>query len=157
MPRRPAQLSGSERKAKPRGRPFPKGKSGNPGGQPKSLVEVKRLATENAEELWALLMKRARKGDKVCIVKGLEWALGKPRLAVEITGRDGKPLDLKASVKLDEQPSARTAAIIEALDRAGVLVVAGAARGAAEVADAEDDVLRAAHAAPDASGVPPPR
>lgn len=146
-------------KGPPRGKPFKKGPDArrSPGGQPKALAEVKQQARNDAGDLWDLLMKRARKGDKFCIVKGLEWALGKPRLAVEITGKDGKPLDLKASVTLDEQPSSRTAAIIEALDRAGVLVVADAARGAAEEADAENNPVHSASAASDAGGVPPPR
>ena len=30
-------------KAKPRGRPFPKGVSGNPGGRPKTIPEVKEI------------------------------------------------------------------------------------------------------------------
>lgn len=143
----------------PKGKPFT-GKNDprrNNGGVPREVREVKAQAKEDADELWRLLMKKARKGDRFCIVKGLEWALGKPRLMVELTGKDGKPLDMKASVTIDEQPSDRTAAIIEALERAGIAVAAEAAAGAGAAADAADDVLRAAHAAPNPSGVPPPR
>ncbi len=49
----------SEKTAKPRGKPFPKGQSGNPGGRPKTDPEVKALlkgATPAAAQLLIQLM-----------------------------------------------------------------------------------------------------
>jgi hypothetical protein len=159
MARRSAQNSGAEQpKRKPRGKPFTKGRDGrrNNGGVPKSVREVKALAAADAEKLWGYLMKRAAKGDRFLIKAGLEWALGKPRMTVEMTGKDGQPLEMKASVQVDDEPSTRTAAIIAALERAGVVVASVAVEGAATAADAEADAVHPAPAASDTGGVPSP-
>ncbi len=40
----------STKKKMPRGRPFKKGQSGNPGGRPKAIAEVRDLARAQTEE-----------------------------------------------------------------------------------------------------------
>ncbi|GAA3674935.1 DUF5681 domain-containing protein [Acetobacter lovaniensis] len=42
-----AENKTAEQKKKPRGKPFQKGVSGNPGGRPKSIKEVKEAAREH--------------------------------------------------------------------------------------------------------------
>lgn len=97
-----AENSGPERKGKKaagsaRGRPFPKGKSGNPGGRPKELAEVKDLArghTVLAIRTLAEIAKGARSAvARIMAAEALlNRAWGKPTLAVELTGKDGGPI-----------------------------------------------------------------
>ena len=46
----------------PRGRPFPKGKSGNPGGRPRDLAGLRELARLHAPEAIEELARLATKG-----------------------------------------------------------------------------------------------
>lgn len=76
---------------------FQKGKSGNPGGRPKELAQVKELArahTVEAVETLVEVMKTARSA--VARIMAADSVLnrgwGKPTQAVELTGKDGRPI-----------------------------------------------------------------
>src|SRR6185312_16441051 len=62
---------------KPRGRPFPPGVSGNPGGRPKSVKEVQELASTYTVESITALVTTMRKAQGVTledgIVVGADW------------------------------------------------------------------------------------
>ena len=51
-----AKNMGKSRKKMPRGRPFQKGQSGNPGGRPKVIAEIRDLAREQTEETMKVIM-----------------------------------------------------------------------------------------------------
>ena len=96
----------------PRGRPFARGQSGNPGGRPKGLVRAIREQTADGEEL-VLFMLRVFRGeaDGTRLRDRLEAAswladrgFGKPTQAMEVTGKDGEallPLTLIQAVLAD--------------------------------------------------------
>jgi len=71
--------------AKRRGKPFPKGVSGNPGGRPRELADVKALAREHTPEAIATLvtLMRTAKTDSARAAAASELlsrAWGKPSL-----------------------------------------------------------------------------
>jgi hypothetical protein len=87
----------SAKTAKKIGRPFPKGKSGNPGGRPKrtpladACREVLALPVPGdsegrtyAEKIAATLAEKAAKGDIRAAAELADRAEGKPRQSVEI-------------------------------------------------------------------------
>ncbi len=94
--------------AKPRGRPFEKGTSGNPGGRPRIPPHVRALArshTEEAIETLATIMRdenekgssRARAAEAI-----LDRAWGKPASTMAVTGAEGAPMqgpDPRAELK----------------------------------------------------------
>ena len=95
----------------PRGRPFPKGVSGNPGGRPKGLSEFRLAAREYSDEALRKLvtLMRARKRNPAAsasvraVRELLDRAWGKPvqelavqgSMAVEVT-RDLSDEDMRA-------------------------------------------------------------
>lgn len=88
-------------RTKPRGRPFPRGVSGNPGGMPAGLAEVKasaRAYTTEAIQTLAALMRTAK--DEVR-VKAAEALLdrGWGRSPQALTGEDGGALALRLQVE----------------------------------------------------------
>jgi hypothetical protein len=90
---------GNSRKM-PRGRPFPKGKSGNPGGRPVIPVDVRALANERTpqamEHLWAIIEKGKGMVKLEAIRLWLAYGPGKPTDKVEHSGPDGGPIDLRS-------------------------------------------------------------
>jgi hypothetical protein len=82
------------------GRPFPKGVSGNPGGQPKGLASEIRERTKDGEELVGFVLKVFR--GEVCEAKlrdrleAATWladrGFGIPTQTLEHAGTDGEPL-----------------------------------------------------------------
>lgn len=84
---------------KQRGRPFQKGKSGNPGGRPKKTPELRevealcRQASPRAVERLAEWMESDNAKASVSACMGLiAQGFGTPKQRVEVTGEDGGPL-----------------------------------------------------------------
>lgn len=78
-----AELSAPERKRGP-GKPFPKGVSGNPGGQSKEKrAFLDRLKTDDAEEVYRAFMALVRDGNPPAVLRAVEYLAGKPRSADE--------------------------------------------------------------------------
>ncbi len=85
---------------KQRGRPFPKGRSGNPGGRPKKtpeLVEVENLCREHSPAAVKRLAEWMASDEATASVRAcqgiLERAFGKPRQPLEHTGKDGGAIE----------------------------------------------------------------
>jgi hypothetical protein len=101
-----------------RGR-FPKGISGNPSGRPKKLVEFVELAREKGSPRAFAALRRITKqgGDERAVVQAalglLAYAWGKPKQAVELTGKDGAPVEV---TNVRERLTARIAARLAALE-----------------------------------------
>lgn len=92
------------------GRPFKPGTSGNPGGRPKEFPEFRAMVREQgAPRAFATLMAAIEEGDVRACEVVLAYAWGKPTQAVEVTGKDGKPLGLS-----DDERAARLAALLDA-------------------------------------------
>jgi len=84
---------------KQRGRPFAKGKSGNPGGRPKKtpeLREVEDLCRQASPDAVARLVEWMNSEDPATSVKAclglLAQGFGTPKQRVEHSGADGAPL-----------------------------------------------------------------
>jgi hypothetical protein len=92
-------LSGSSKRGTAlRGRPFPKGKSGNPGGRPRDLAGLRELARLHAPgaiaELARLATKARSEATRIAAIRELlDRGYGKPsfdsKVALEIPIRDG--------------------------------------------------------------------
>jgi hypothetical protein len=79
---------GPKPKGKPRGRPFVPGQSGNPGGRPKDVLGIQRLALEmcpEALEKLAKLMREAKseRAQADAAAKILDRGCGKPTQPVD--------------------------------------------------------------------------
>jgi hypothetical protein len=103
-PSRPAELAeSSDVTAKPkkraRGRPFPKGGSGNPGGRPKDVFGIAELARSMAAEAIETLAEIMRNIEappaaRIAAINGiLDRGLGKPMQSTTMQhlGEDGQP------------------------------------------------------------------
>lgn len=127
MARRTAQHSdavrrGAKPKGKPRGRPFTGADDPrrNNGGVPKEARELKAALMKHGEEIVERFMRLVRKGNTVATVKAMEWIVGKPRQEVELTGKDGGPVDVRSTPAID--PRKLTDEQLEQLE--GILVAA---------------------------------
>ena len=85
--------------------PFPKGKSGNPGGRPKIPDEVKailKLQAPNALQKLLTLMESSDERIAFSAASAiLDRAWGKPSQAVEHSGPDGEPIEVNGTSDLD--------------------------------------------------------
>lgn len=111
--RKAAQVSGAEHRPPP-GKPFKKGQSGNPGGQPKWVKEVRDLLMEDAAAARKLLRRviddegeetkeRVRASEIV-----LSYTIPKPKQEMEVSGSvstlqgiDAETIRKIASLKTD--------------------------------------------------------
>lgn len=74
------------RRKPPRGRPFEKGKSPNPGGRPKGYAEFRELCREKTPEAMEALVSMLSKRDSTAAMAArtlLEYGWGKPQSAPE--------------------------------------------------------------------------
>ena len=76
-------------KNKPRGRPFPKGTSGNPGGKSKSFLDVRQLArTFTAQAVHALVEALTDERSKVAAaIALLDRGYGRPQQTIDMNVR----------------------------------------------------------------------
>ena len=76
--------------------PWGKGQSGNPGGRPKALKELRELAQSHAADVVKRLYEIAMTGDPAPAVAAckelLDRGFGKSPQALEVTGAEGAPL-----------------------------------------------------------------
>jgi hypothetical protein len=84
---------------------FPKGTSGNPGGRPKEEKEIIEALRRRGDELVAALFRAAlrKKPDVRAITEAFNRAYGKARQLVELSGKDGGPLEIDYSKLSVEQ------------------------------------------------------
>jgi hypothetical protein len=89
----------SDKPKKSRGKPFAKGKSGNPGGRPKELESIRGAARLAAPDALKALTRLAMSSStppaaRVAACREiLDRAYGKPTQAVELSGDVGMTLD----------------------------------------------------------------
>lgn len=79
-------MSDTENSTKQRGRPFQKGKSGNPGGRPGELGEFRELCRTHREKAIEGLLKALGDGGSAAVAAArvlLEYGYGKPAAAPE--------------------------------------------------------------------------
>lgn len=78
---------------------FVKGQSGNPGGQPKAVAAVKKLALDACPDVIRELVRISRESldERARVAAGkelLDRGLGKASQAVELSGAEGAPLTI---------------------------------------------------------------
>ena len=92
-----AQNSGTSAKRRGPGKPFQKGQSGNPGGRPREIAEVKELARAHSEAaIEALVDVMQNSNSPAARVSAataiLDRGFGKPTQAIEQSVADERPL-----------------------------------------------------------------
>ena len=101
-------------------KPWKPGQSGNPGGRPKTrLIDeaLEELLLSNDSELALAIAKRllarAKKGELRAIQLVAERVQGRPKRHLEVSGPDGRPLDIHNMT--DEELDQRIAELMEEL------------------------------------------
>lgn len=86
-----AAVSAQNNKPSAPGRPFAKGKSGNPGGRPKLESDIRALAQRHGPAAFQRLLELMRSdNERVAAIAAqaiLDRGFGKPRQAVDIAGQ----------------------------------------------------------------------
>ena len=107
------------------GRPFKKGESGNPKGRPKLPEGLKEAFRANCEMARKVLTdiagdEEAKDQDRIkAAIAILDRGLGKPAQALELTGKDGAPIETAVHVTPDP---AFAASVLGELGAAGLTV-----------------------------------
>ncbi len=86
--------------------PFAKGKSGNPGGRPKEVAEVRELAKKHGPAAIKRLVKLMASDNERTAVSACEALLnrgyGRPPQSVTLAGdEDGPPIQMEGVVRFD--------------------------------------------------------
>jgi hypothetical protein len=90
----------------PRGRPFVKGQSGNPGGRPKRAEfekKARKAVDEKVVDAW--IDEVEKRGEDWMRASELlaAYGYGKPPATVEVTGEDGGPIEHEVALTADER------------------------------------------------------
>lgn len=92
------------------GKPFEPGRSGNPGGRPKVVAEIKALMQDNAARAVQVLLDGLEgpdpKNAKACAELLLAYVLGKPKQTVELGGENGGPIGVEVIRRVIIDPRA---------------------------------------------------
>ena len=103
-----SELSGPvAKRALPKGKPFEKGKSGNPGGQSKEKrAFLVRLTTDDADDVYVAFMDLVRDGNPPAVLRAVEYLAGKPAAAKEDNDalRDGLTVIVQSLAAPKEKP-----------------------------------------------------
>ncbi len=126
----------SERTAKPRGRPFKKGTSGNPGGRPRLTAEVRQLCRDASPGAVERLIKLARSHSPPVALRAIGMLLDRA------WGAPGSEADVRALDTEEERERARdreltAEQLISIRDRAQELL--DAKQSAPRLTPAEED------------------
>lgn len=77
--------------------PWQAGQTGNPRGRPKKSREIQELAREDTLEAYNTIKKIMRRSDQKLALQAAQWiverAWGKVKTAIEMTGKDGGPIE----------------------------------------------------------------
>lgn len=82
------------------------------GGRPKDsgqVLRIKEILRSGAEETARAVVAKAKKGDLRAAQMVLEYAIGKPTDRVELSGPDGGPIELAATMTDEERRVLRDA------------------------------------------------
>jgi hypothetical protein len=81
----------------PKGKPFPKGASPNPGGVSKEKRELMERLKGDADEVHDALMALVRTGNVQAVIYAHQHLVGKPKERIELSGEDGGPVRVAMS------------------------------------------------------------
>lgn len=94
---------------------FKKGQSGNPGGQPLWVKQIRQLAESHTTEAFLRIVELSKFGENATIKEKqlalaanqyiVDRALGRPAQAVNLGDQDGGPLQISVTIKQKDAPT----------------------------------------------------